>query len=111
MSPGTVCEQFYYQSALLCSVCWQCYAQAAVKHSDMTFSELINYIQKKRTDVRQMIKAHEKKEIAQISNHKLELDQEISKLEQENDKLKLILYTEDHIHFFQVYKYNIKKVF
>ncbi len=102
MFPGTVCEKFYYQSALLCSVCWQRSAQAAVEHSDRTFSELISYIQKRRTDVRQTIKAQEKKEIAQISNHKLELDQEISNLEQENDKLKLILHTEDHIHFFQV---------
>jgi len=82
-----------------------------VKHSDRTFGELISYIQKRRTDVRQIIKAQEKKEIAQISNHKLELDQEMSKLEQEHDKLKLILYTEDHIHFFQVYKYNLEKVF
>ncbi|XP_058652703.1 tripartite motif-containing protein 29-like isoform X2 [Onychostoma macrolepis] len=78
-------------------------AQAAVEHSDRTFSELISYIQKKRTDVRQMIKAQEKKEIAQISDHKQELDQEISNLEQEIDQMKLILHTEDHIHFFQNY--------
>ncbi|KAL0178582.1 hypothetical protein M9458_027476, partial [Cirrhinus mrigala] len=76
---------------------------AGVQHSDRIFSELSSYFQKKRTDVRQMIRTQEKKEIAQTSDHILKLEQEISNLEQENDKLKLVLHTEDHIHFFQNY--------
>ncbi|KAK2897075.1 hypothetical protein Q8A67_011563 [Cirrhinus molitorella] len=83
-------------------------AKAAVQHSDRTFNELISYFQKRRTEVRQMIRTQEKKAIAQTTGHMLELEQEISNLEQENDKLKLVLNTEDHIHFFQNYSSQSK---
>ncbi|XP_073691277.1 tripartite motif-containing protein 29-like [Garra rufa] len=78
-------------------------AQAAVEHIDRTFHELISYFQKRRTEVRQMIRTQEKREIAQTNGHMQELEQQISNLEQENDKMKLVLHTEDHIHFFQNY--------
>ncbi|KAL0178802.1 hypothetical protein M9458_027696, partial [Cirrhinus mrigala] len=76
---------------------------AAVEHSDSIFSELIHSIQERRVEVRELISTKEEEEIVQISDHIQKLEQEISNLERENDKLKLILHTEDHIHFFQNY--------
>ncbi|XP_042593453.1 tripartite motif-containing protein 29-like isoform X2 [Cyprinus carpio] len=80
-------------------------AQAAVEHSDRIFTELISSIQKRRTEVRQLIRAQEKRETGKINEHIQKLEQEISNLEKENDTLKLILHTEDHIHFFQNYSF------
>uniref|UniRef100_A0A8C2EEV0 FinTRIM family, member 69 n=1 Tax=Cyprinus carpio TaxID=7962 RepID=A0A8C2EEV0_CYPCA len=80
-------------------------AQAAVEHSDRIFTELISSIQKRRTEVRQLIRAQEKRETGKITDHIQKLEQEISNLEKENDTLKLILHTEDHIHFFQNYSF------
>ncbi len=84
------------------SVYWQHSAQAAVEHSDRIFNELICSVQKRRTKVRQMIRAQEKREIGQINEHIQKLEQDISNLQKENDKLGPILLTEDYIHFFQV---------
>ncbi|KAL1263612.1 hypothetical protein QQF64_006351 [Cirrhinus molitorella] len=78
-------------------------AQAAVEHSDRIFNELIRSIQKRRGEVRELIRAQEKREIGEINDHIQKLEQEISNLEQENDKLKLVLHAEDHIYFFQNY--------
>uniref|UniRef100_A0A8C1N065 Uncharacterized protein n=1 Tax=Cyprinus carpio TaxID=7962 RepID=A0A8C1N065_CYPCA len=78
-------------------------AQAAVEHSDRIFNELIRSIQKRRGEVRELIRAQEKKEIGQINEHIQKLEQEISNLQNENDKLGQILHTEDNIHFFQNY--------
>ncbi|KAK2896275.1 hypothetical protein Q8A67_010763 [Cirrhinus molitorella] len=78
-------------------------AQAAVEHSDRIFSELIRSLHEKRAEVRELISTKEENEIGQINDHIQKLDQEISNLKRENDKLKLILHTEDHIHFFQNY--------
>ncbi|XP_073690940.1 tripartite motif-containing protein 29-like [Garra rufa] len=78
-------------------------AQAAVEHSERIFRELIRSIQKRRGEVRELIRAQEKREIGQINDHILKLEQEISNLRKENDKLEPILQTEDHINFFQNY--------
>ncbi|XP_050982119.1 tripartite motif-containing protein 29 [Labeo rohita] len=78
-------------------------AQAAVEHSERIFIELIRSIQKRRAEVRELIRNQEKREIGQINAHIQKLEQEISNLQKENDKLGQILYTEDHIHFFQNY--------
>ncbi|KAF4106110.1 hypothetical protein G5714_013772 [Onychostoma macrolepis] len=78
-------------------------AQAAVEHSERIFNELIRSIQKRRTEVRELIRAQEKRETGQINEHIQKLEQEISNLQKENDKLGPILHTEDYIHFFQNY--------
>ncbi|XP_016144286.1 tripartite motif-containing protein 29-like [Sinocyclocheilus grahami] len=78
-------------------------AQAAVEHSDRIFNELIRSIQKRRGEVRELIRAQEKKEMVQINEHIQKLEQELSNLQNENDKLGPLLHTEDNIHFFQNY--------
>ncbi|XP_016389115.1 tripartite motif-containing protein 29-like [Sinocyclocheilus rhinocerous] len=78
-------------------------AQAVVEHSDRIFNELIRSIQKRRGEVRELIRAQEKKEIVQINEHIQKLEQELSNLQNENDKLGPLLHTEDNIHFFQNY--------
>ncbi|XP_059421718.1 tripartite motif-containing protein 29-like [Carassius carassius] len=78
-------------------------AQAAVEHSDRIFNELIRSIHKRRGEVRELIRAQEKKEIGQINDHIQKLEQDISNMKHENDELEPILHTEDHIHFFQNY--------
>ncbi|KAL0178804.1 hypothetical protein M9458_027698, partial [Cirrhinus mrigala] len=74
---------------------------AAVEHSERIFSDLIRSIQKRRAEVRELIRDQEKRETGQINAHIQKLEQEISNLQKENDKLGQILNTEDHIHFFQ----------
>ncbi|XP_043111982.1 tripartite motif-containing protein 29 [Puntigrus tetrazona] len=76
-------------------------AWASVEHSERIFGELVRSVQKRRAEVRELIRAQEKKEIAQINDHIQQLEREIANLQKENEKLEPILHTEDHIHFFQ----------
>lgn len=78
-------------------------AQAAAKHSDKIFSELIRSIRKKNKEVSEVITAQEMKETTKVQDHIQKLNQEISDLQKENIDLELLLQTEDHINFFQNY--------
>ncbi|XP_067278384.1 E3 ubiquitin/ISG15 ligase TRIM25-like [Pseudorasbora parva] len=83
-------------------------AQAAVENSDRIFNEIIYSIQNRQAEVREKIRAQEKKEVHDAEHHIQRLEQEMGKLQEENCKLEPLLHSEDHVHFFQ--NYNLSSV-
>ncbi|XP_017214343.3 E3 ubiquitin/ISG15 ligase TRIM25 [Danio rerio] len=76
-------------------------AQTSVEHSNKIFTELIQSLTKKQTEVREKIRAQEKQETQKATNYIQKQKQEISNLRNQSVKLEQVLHTEDHIYFFQ----------
>ena len=91
-------------------VLWQRSAQAAVKHSDRIFTEIIRSIQIKQAEVREKIRAQENKEVRDAESHIQRLREEIVKLQEETCKLEPLLHTEDHVYFSQVKKNILNEI-
>ncbi|XP_035384887.1 tripartite motif-containing protein 16-like isoform X2 [Electrophorus electricus] len=76
-------------------------AQAAVEDSERIFTELIRSIEKKRCEVRQLIRDQEKTELSRVEGLLDQLEQEIADLKRRDAELEQLSHTEDHIHFLQ----------
>ncbi|XP_064846140.1 tripartite motif-containing protein 16-like [Oncorhynchus masou masou] len=79
-------------------------AQAAVEDSDQIFTELIRSIERKRSEVKELIRAQEKAQVSQAEGLLEQLKQEIAELRKRSTELEQLSHTEDHIHFFQSYQ-------
>ncbi|XP_072533604.1 tripartite motif-containing protein 16-like protein isoform X2 [Salminus brasiliensis] len=79
-------------------------AQTAVEDSERIFTELILFIEKKRSEVTQLIRAQEKAELSQTGGVLEQLEQEVADLKGRHTQLEQLLHTEDHIHFLQSFK-------
>ncbi|XP_076866450.1 tripartite motif-containing protein 16-like [Brachyhypopomus gauderio] len=82
----------------------KCSAQTAVEDSEKIFTELICSIEKKRCEVRELIRAQEKAELSQVEGLLNQLDQEITDLKRRDTELEQLSHTEDHIHFLQIFQ-------
>ncbi|XP_055778210.1 tripartite motif-containing protein 16-like [Salvelinus fontinalis] len=78
--------------------------QAAVDDSDQIFTELIRSIERKRSEVKELIRAQEKTQVNQAEGLLEQLKQEIAELRKRSTELKQLSHTEDHIHFLQSYQ-------
>uniref|UniRef100_A0AAY5E7P8 Tripartite motif-containing protein 16-like n=1 Tax=Electrophorus electricus TaxID=8005 RepID=A0AAY5E7P8_ELEEL len=76
-------------------------AQAAVEDSERIFTELIRSIEKKRCEVRELIRDQEKAELSRAEGLLDQLEQEIADLKRRETALEQLSHTEDHIHFLQ----------
>ncbi|XP_019899958.1 E3 ubiquitin-protein ligase TRIM47-like isoform X2 [Esox lucius] len=79
-------------------------AQAAVEDSERIFTELICYIEKRRSELKELIRAQEKTEVSQAERHMEQLKQEVAELRRRDVELKQLSHTEDHIHFLQTFQ-------
>ncbi|XP_045069330.1 tripartite motif-containing protein 16-like [Coregonus clupeaformis] len=79
-------------------------AQAAVEDSDKIFTELIRSIEKRRSEVKELIRAQEKAQVSQAEGLLEQLEQEIAELRKRSTELEQLSHTEDHIHFLQSYQ-------
>ncbi|XP_041705884.2 tripartite motif-containing protein 16, partial [Coregonus clupeaformis] len=79
-------------------------AQAAVKDSDKIFTELIRSIERRRSEVKELIRAQEKAQVSQAEGLLERLKQEIAELRKRSTELEQLSHTEDHIHFLQSYQ-------
>ncbi|XP_071005038.1 E3 ubiquitin/ISG15 ligase TRIM25-like isoform X2 [Oncorhynchus clarkii lewisi] len=79
-------------------------AQAAVKDSDQIFTELIRSIERRRSEVKELIRAQEKAQVSQAEGLLEQLKQEIAELRKRSTELEQLSHTDDHIHFFQSYQ-------
>ncbi|XP_071260661.1 tripartite motif-containing protein 16-like isoform X2 [Salvelinus alpinus] len=79
-------------------------AQAAVEDSDQIFTELIHSIEKRRSEVKELIRAQEKAQVSQAEGLLEQLKQEIAELRKRSTELEQLSHTEDHIHFLQSYQ-------
>uniref|UniRef100_A0A3B1IMI1 E3 ubiquitin/ISG15 ligase TRIM25-like n=1 Tax=Astyanax mexicanus TaxID=7994 RepID=A0A3B1IMI1_ASTMX len=81
-------------------------AQSAVEDSERIFTELICSIEKKRSEVTELIRDQEKTELSAAEELLEQLEQEITDLKRRNTELEQLSHTEDHIHFLQVTKHQ-----
>uniref|UniRef100_A0A672LEK6 Tripartite motif-containing protein 16-like n=1 Tax=Sinocyclocheilus grahami TaxID=75366 RepID=A0A672LEK6_SINGR len=79
-------------------------AQAAVKNSERIFTELIRSIERRRSEVIQMIRDREKAEVSRAEGLLEQLKQEIYDLRRRDAELKQLLHTENLIHFLQSFQ-------
>ncbi|XP_071315223.1 E3 ubiquitin-protein ligase TRIM65-like isoform X2 [Trachinotus anak] len=78
--------------------------QTTVKSCDKIFDELVSSIKKKRTLMKQLIKAQEKTAVSQAEELQLRLEEELTKLKKRDADLEELSHTDDHIHFIQTFQ-------
>ncbi|KAJ8246641.1 hypothetical protein GJAV_G00253780 [Gymnothorax javanicus] len=76
-------------------------AQAAVEDSERIFTELIRSIERRRSEVKELIRDQERAEVSRIEGLLERLEQEIAELRRRDAELEQLSHTEDHIHFLQ----------
>ncbi|XP_064190331.1 tripartite motif-containing protein 16-like isoform X17 [Anguilla rostrata] len=79
----------------------KCSAQAAVEDSERIFTELIRSIERRRSEVKELIRDQEKAEVSRAERLLERLEQEIVELRRRDAELEQLSHTEDHIHFLQ----------
>ncbi|XP_029607561.1 tripartite motif-containing protein 16-like [Salmo trutta] len=79
-------------------------AQAAVEDSDQIFTDLIRSIERRSSEVKELIRAQEKAQVSQAEGFLEQLKQEIAELRKRSTELEQLSHTEDHIHFLQSYQ-------
>uniref|UniRef100_A0A3B1IPZ3 B box-type domain-containing protein n=1 Tax=Astyanax mexicanus TaxID=7994 RepID=A0A3B1IPZ3_ASTMX len=86
-------------------------AQAAVEDSEKIFTEMIRSIEKKRSEVMELIRDQEETGLSEAEELLEKLEQQISDLKRKNTELNQLSQTEDHISFlqFQILKFFFLK--
>ncbi|XP_073712523.1 E3 ubiquitin/ISG15 ligase TRIM25-like [Misgurnus anguillicaudatus] len=79
-------------------------AQTAVDDTERIFTELIHSIERRRSEVTQLIRDQEKAAVRQAEEHFVRLEQEIDDLRRRDTELEQLLHTDDHIHFLQSFQ-------
>ncbi|XP_061095888.1 E3 ubiquitin-protein ligase TRIM47-like [Conger conger] len=79
-------------------------AQAAVEDSERIFTEMIRSIERRRSEVKELIRDQEKAAVSQAEGFLERLEQEIAELRRRDAELEQLSHTEDHIHFLQSFK-------
>lgn len=85
---------FFFQNA----------AQRAQTESDKTFHEMLQAVERWKSEINQMIMANMQAAMTQADGYVERLEQEIMELQRRDAELRQILETEDNIHFLQVSK-------
>ncbi|XP_034148000.1 E3 ubiquitin-protein ligase TRIM47-like isoform X2 [Esox lucius] len=76
-------------------------AQAAVEDSERIFNVLICSIERRRSELKELIRAQEKTEVSRAEGLLEQLGLEVAELRRRDVELKQLSDTEDHIHFLQ----------
>ncbi|XP_061095169.1 E3 ubiquitin/ISG15 ligase TRIM25-like [Conger conger] len=76
-------------------------AQAAVEDSERIFTEMIRSIERRCSEVKELIRDQETAEVSRAEGLLERLEQEIAELRRRDAELELLSHTEDHIHFLQ----------
>ena len=77
-------------------------AQAAVEDSDRIFTEMIRSIEKRRSEVTELIRDQERAEMNRAEELMEKLEQEIAELKKRDAELEQLSHTDNHICFLQV---------
>ncbi|XP_061079585.1 tripartite motif-containing protein 16-like isoform X5 [Conger conger] len=76
-------------------------AQAAVDYNERIFTEMIRSIERRCSEVKELIIDQEKAEVSRAEGLLERLEQEIAELRRRDAELEQLSHTEDHIHFLQ----------
>ncbi|XP_035271014.1 tripartite motif-containing protein 16-like [Anguilla anguilla] len=79
-------------------------AQAAEEDSERIFTELICSIERRRSEVKELIRDQEKAAVSQTEGLLERLEQEIAELRRRDAEMEQLSHTEDHIHFLQTFQ-------
>ncbi|XP_051966350.1 tripartite motif-containing protein 16-like isoform X1 [Xyrauchen texanus] len=79
-------------------------AQEAVEDSEKVFTELICSLEKKRSDIKDLIRAQEKAEIDRAEKLHKHLDQELTELRQRDEEIQKLLITDNQVHFLKSFQ-------
>uniref|UniRef100_A0A3B3T344 Tripartite motif-containing protein 16-like n=1 Tax=Paramormyrops kingsleyae TaxID=1676925 RepID=A0A3B3T344_9TELE len=79
-------------------------AQSAVKDSERIFTEMIRSIERRRSEVTELIRDQVKAAVSQAEGDMKRLEQEIDELKRRHSELEQLSHTEDPIHFLQRYQ-------
>ncbi|XP_065132943.1 tripartite motif-containing protein 16-like [Paramisgurnus dabryanus] len=79
-------------------------AQTAVNDTERIFTELIRSIERRRTELIQLIRDQEKSEVSQAEELLKKLQQEIDDLRRTNYEMEKLSQTKDHISFLQSFQ-------
>ncbi|XP_035269824.1 E3 ubiquitin/ISG15 ligase TRIM25-like isoform X1 [Anguilla anguilla] len=82
----------------------KCSAQAAVENSERIFTELIRSIERRCSEVKELIRDQEMVEVSRAEGLLERLEQEIAELKKKDGELEQLSHTEDHINFLQISK-------
>ncbi|KAL2092722.1 hypothetical protein ACEWY4_012520 [Coilia grayii] len=74
-------------------------AQTAVEESERMFTEMMRSIERRHSEVIELIRAQEKAEVSRAEGLLKRLEQEIAELKRRDAEMKQLSLTEDHIHF------------
>ncbi|XP_030631649.1 tripartite motif-containing protein 16 [Chanos chanos] len=75
-------------------------AHAALDNSEKIFAELMQSIERRLCEVRELVETQEETATGLL----IPLEQEIAELKRQDNELELLVNTEDHIHFLQTYQ-------
>ncbi|XP_026169775.1 tripartite motif-containing protein 16-like [Mastacembelus armatus] len=78
-------------------------ADKAVKDSEKIFTELIRFLEKRRSDVKQQIRSQQETDGSRVKELQEKLEQEITELKRKDADLKQLSHTQDHTQFLQNY--------
>lgn len=73
-----------------------------MEDSERIFTELIHSIEKRRSEVTQLIKTQEKTAVSRAEGFMKKLEEEIADLTRRNAELEQLPHTNEDIHFLQV---------
>ncbi|KAM3857577.1 tripartite motif-containing protein 16-like [Diretmus argenteus] len=79
-------------------------AQTAVQACETIFTELIRSIERRLSEVKQLIRAQEKTAVSQAEELLLQLEEEIARLRRRDTELEELSHTDHHIHFIQSFQ-------
>ncbi|KAB5523275.1 hypothetical protein PHYPO_G00150610 [Pangasianodon hypophthalmus] len=79
-------------------------AQTAVEDSEIIFTEMISFMEKKRSEVTELIRAQEKAEVSRAERLLEQLEQEITDLKRRVTDMEQFSHTQDHIQFLQSFQ-------
>ncbi|XP_063052843.1 tripartite motif-containing protein 16-like [Engraulis encrasicolus] len=74
-------------------------AQSAVEHSDKMFDDVIRSVERRRSEVTELIRAQEKAEVSRAEGLLKDLEEEISELKKRVAEMEQLSHTQDPIHF------------
>nr|XP_055059667.1 E3 ubiquitin/ISG15 ligase TRIM25 [Misgurnus anguillicaudatus] len=79
-------------------------AQTAVKDTERIFTQLIRSIERRRSEVIQLIRDQEKTAVSRAEDRLKKLKQDIDDLRRRNDEMEKLSQTKDHISFLQSFQ-------
>ncbi|XP_032386990.1 tripartite motif-containing protein 16-like [Etheostoma spectabile] len=78
-------------------------ADTSVEDSRKIFTELIRLLEKRRSNVEQNVRSHQKSEVSRVKELQEKLEQEITELKRKDAEMKKLSDTEDHNQFLHNY--------